>query len=249
MMADLDVLLSENDFAFGCSILHSLGYIRVGDTSSNTHALTFSKAGELATIDLHRHVGPQRRLLTAVDARRSAASFTSHNLDLAGLSPTHRVLLSLMNYCLFEPQYLNSELPLRGLHDLAIICWQHGHRIDWDAVTDTIHRHSLEAPARAWFNMARRLLFAPIPRTLCEDRAASRRLCSCLLRLNFPRLTRLTKFVSQLAWVFGAWRMDYRYGCGVRGWPLVAARLRHATNVLLRRPRSLAAAPRQVPLS
>jgi hypothetical protein len=245
MMADLDVLLPEEEFAVGCNILRSLGYITLGNTPNYAHATTFYKAGALATIDLHRHVGPQRRLLTAPDARRSAVSFASHSLDLAGLSATHRVLLSLMNYCLFEPQYCSHELPLRGLHDLALVCWQHRHRIDWDSITDTVRRSSLEVPARVWFNMARQLLSAPIPQAVCADSTTSRRLCLCLLQLNFLRLTRLFRFGSRLAWAFGAWRMDYRYGCGLRGWPLAAARLRHVTKVLLKRLHIPAASPHQ----
>ena len=249
MMADLDVLLTGEEFDVGCNILRSLGYITLGDTPNYAHATTFYKAGELATIDLHRHVGPQRRLLTAADARRSAVSLASHGLDLGGLSATHRVLLSLMNYCLFEPQYRNHELPLRGLHDLAVVCWQHGHRIDWDAITDTVRRNSLEAPARVWFNMARQLLSAPIPQTVCAAGAPSRRLRLCVLQLSFPRLTWLFRFGSRLAWAFGAWRMDYRYGCGLRGRPLAAARLRHATKVLLKRLQIPAASPHQGLLS
>ena len=249
MMADLDVLLTGEEFDVGCNILRSLGYITLGNTPNYAHATTFYKAGGLATIDLHRHVGPQRRLLTAADARPSAVSLASHGLDLGGLSATHRVLLSLMNYCLFEPQYRSHELPLRGLHDLAVVCWQHRHRIDWDAITDTVRRHSLEAPARVWFNMARQLLSAPIPRTVCAASTASRRLCLCSLQLNFPRLTWPFRFGSRLAWAFGAWRIDYRYGCGLRGWPLAAARLRHATKVLLKRLHIPAASPHQGLLS
>jgi predicted transcriptional regulator len=249
MMADIDVLLPEDEFAQGCRTLRSLGYITFGDMTHNAHALTFHKAGALATVDLHRHVGPQVRLLTIADARQSAIGFTSHNLGLAGISATHRVLLSLMNYCLFESQYRNRELPLRGLHNLAVVCRQHRHRIDWDAVSHAVHRNSLEAAARSWFNMARQLLFVPIPHALCTDRAASRHLCLCLLQLNFPRLTRVFRSGTRLAWVFSAWRMDYRYGCGLRGWPLAATRLRHAINVLLKRLRLAAAAPKQGLLS
>jgi hypothetical protein len=43
--------------------------------------------------------------------------------------------------------------------------------------------------------------------------------------------------------------MDYRYGCGLRGWPLAATRLRHAISVLLKRLRLVAAAPNQGLLS
>ena len=249
MMADMDVLLPDEEFALGCSILRSLGYTSLGDIPIHAHASTFYRAGALATIDLHRHVGPQRRLLTAADARQSAVSFASHSLDLAGLSATHRVLLSLMNYCLFEPQYRNHELPLRNLHDLAVVCRQHRHRIDWDAIADTVRRNSLEVPARVWFNMARQLLSVPIPRTVCDPGAGCRRLRLCLLQLNFPRLSRLFRSGSRLAWVFGAWRMDYRYGCGLSGWPLAAARLRHATRVLLKRLRIPAVAPHRGLLS
>ena len=243
MMADVDVLLPEEQFPLACSILRALGYVSFGEPAPYAHAVTFHRAGELATIDLHRRVGPQIDLLTSADACRSAIALPSRDLDLAGLSPTHRVLLQLMNFCVFEPQYCNRELPLRGLHDLAVICRRYHPHIEWAAIAEAVVRYSLDAPARAWFNMAQALLGVPIPESLREGRAPRRHLSLCLLQLRFPWLARPFRYAARLTWIFSAWRMDYRYGCGLRGWPLAATRLRHAFAVLLRRCGAAVAPP------
>jgi len=243
MMADMDVLLPNEEFPLACSILRALGYVSFGEPSPHAHAVTFHRAGELASIDLHLRVGPQIHLLTSADACRSAIALPERGLTLAGLSPTHRVLLLLMNFCLFEPQYCNRELPLRSLHDLAVISWRHGPNIDWVAIAETVARYSLDAPARAWFNMAHRLLGVPVPESLREDRTARRHARLCLLQLNLPWLARPFRYGTRLTWIFSAWRMDYRYGCGRKGWPLAATRLRHALGVLLRRCHGVVAPP------
>jgi Uncharacterised nucleotidyltransferase len=234
MMADMDALLAEKEIPLAYNVLRSLGYVKLGDPPAHAHALTFDRAGELATIDLHRCVGPQVRLLNPEEARLSATALAGSRLNLAGLSPTHRVLLLLMSYCLFEPQFRSFELPLKGLHDLAVICRRHGRSIDWTRIADVMRHHSLEAAARAWFTMAHHLLLVPIPRHLCRSRADRRHLRRCLLQLDHPQLARPLRFAARLAWIFGALRMDYRYGCGLSGLPLSTARLRHALGIVRR---------------
>jgi hypothetical protein len=240
MMADLDILLPEAEFAVGCQMLKSLGYASFEGSSTTTHATTFHRPGALATIDLHRHVGPQTRLLTAGEACRSAEHFERDGLALAGISATHRFLLSFMSYCLFEPQYRNRELPLRALHGLAVICRYHRRRIDWHWIDAIIDRHSLGRRLRVWLHLAQELLLVPPPKTWTADRWARTHLSACLLQLNHPRLARVLRGAMKPFWMFDAWRMDYRYGCGLEGWPLAVTRLRHAINILSKRSPILA---------
>lgn len=244
MMADLDMLLPEPEFDVGCRILRSLGYVSFEGSPMSTHARTFHRTGALATIDLHRHVGPQTRLLTASDARRSAEHFARDGLEFAGLSATHRLLLSFMSYCLFEPEYWNRELPLRALHGLAVICRHYRCRIDWHWIDAIINRYSLARPLRAWLHLAQELFLVPLPDIWKADRWARTHSSACLLQLNHPRLGGVIRVAVKPFWIFDAWRMDYRYGCGVEGWPLAVTRLRHAMNIVSKRL-PLLAFPRQ----
>ncbi len=244
MMADVDVLMAEEAFPLACGVLRSLGYVSFDEPQAHLHAVTFHRAGELATIDLHRRLGPQLRLLAPEDAERSAVAVPSRGLDLAGLCPTHRVLLLLMNYCLLEPQYWKRELPLRDLHTLAVLCRRYHRSIDWATIAQVVGRHSLDGPTRRWFNMAHWLFRIPVPHASPEDRVANRHLRVCLVQLNFPWLIKPFRYGAHFAWIFSALRMDYRYGCGLKGWPLTAARLRHAWGALARGCHLAAAARR-----
>jgi len=235
MMADIDLLLPEGTIAPAQRVLGSLGYVALGEPSAHDHALTFGRAGTLATIDLHRRVGPQLRVLSAEDACRSATALAAGSLDIAALCPTHRVLLLVMGYCLFEPHYRSGELPLKVLHDLAVVCRRHRKSIDWMHIADRIRRHALAPAAGAWFAMAHHLFRVPVPAFLRGD---GRHLDRCLLQLDHPRIARPIRYAALLGWVFSAMRMDYRYGCGLAGRPLQAARLRHAMFILRRRRRA-----------
>jgi hypothetical protein len=232
MMADMDALLPKEMFPLAHQALRSLGYVVLGESPAHGHALTFGRAGELATIDLHWRVGPQLRLLSAEDARQSATVLKAGRLDIAALCPTHRVLLLLMNYCLFEPHYRNYELPLKGLHDLAVVCRRHRKSIDWREIGEIVRRHPLESAACAWFDMASRLFRVPVPASLRGDGRHMRR---CLLQLDHPYIAKPIRFATRLPWVFSPLRMDYRYGCGLTGRSLLAARLHHAIAILGRR--------------
>jgi hypothetical protein len=235
MMADVDVLLVEKEFAVACEILRSLGYVGLGEPALHAHALTFWRPGELATIDVHRHMGPQIRLLSAVAATRLAMPLSHRTLNVYGIRPTHRVILLFMNYCIFEPQYHNRELPLRNLHDLAVVCSRHQPDIDWDDVRATALRFSLEKPLRSWCEMARQLLLVQVPEVPRAGPGSRRHLLLPELGLNYPRTAEILRWGSRLAWVFNPWRMDYRYGCGIAGRSLATARLHHAKTVIAKR--------------
>jgi hypothetical protein len=235
MMADIDLLLPEEALPPAQRALRSLGYVALGEPSAHDHALTFGRAGAIVTVDLHRRVGPQLRLLSAEDARSSATALAAGELAIAALCPTHRVLLLLMGYCLFEPHYRSRELPLKGLHDLAALCRRHRKNIDWTEIGEVVRHHALAPAAGAWFAMAHHLFRVPVPAFLRGD---LRHLRHCLLQLDYPQIAWPIQCAARLAWVFGAMRMDYRYGCGLSGWPLQAGRLQHAMFILRRRRRA-----------
>src|SRR5262249_30484875 len=108
MMTDIDVLLQESELATGAAALRSLGYFVLGDPPRHAHAWTFHRPMSLVTIDLHRHLGPQREVLTPMAARDAAVPVVSSGVMLAGLCPTDRALLLIMTFGIFERDYRNA---------------------------------------------------------------------------------------------------------------------------------------------
>jgi len=234
LMADVDILVQESEVLQAAAILRSIGYVTLEEDRGYAHALTFHRRATLATIDLHRHLGPQCRLLAPAAAQHAAITLPTGGVELAGLSPTHRVLLLMMTFAIFERHYRSGVIPLKGLHDLALIRCHHGDRIDWETIADTIRGHGISRAAQAWLHMANRLLHVSVPSALHETTAARLYLNRCLFQLDCPPLARVASQWGLFSWVFDRIRMDYRYRCGLRGWPLQSARIQHALGILAR---------------
>lgn len=234
MMADVDILVQENELAAAAAVLRSCGYFLLGAPLPHAHAWTFHRPMSVATIDLHWHVGPQRDLLTPMAARDAAVPITGQASTLSGLSPTHRAQLLLMTFGIFERHYRHGHIPLKGLHDLAALCDRHGAEIDWQALIETAELHRFCRSARAFLHMAHRILAVPVPALLRETRLSRHHLRRCLMQLALPPLEQAARSWTYLAWPFDRFRMDYRYGCGTRGLGLHTTRLKHAAGILTR---------------
>lgn len=235
LMTDIDMLLPENLIADGAAALRALGYFTLGGSPPHAHAWTFYRPMSLVTIDLHRHIGPQRDLLPADAAQVAAAPLSAGTMALDGLCPTDRALLLMLTFGIFERGYAGGQISLRGLYDLAALCARHGPAIDWQAIAGKAKAHGLTRLARAWLHMAHCILGVPAPAVLHPTAAARLHLRRCMLQLAFPAAEELARRLTFMVWPFNRFRMDYRYGCGRKGMALNLARFRHATGVLARR--------------
>ena len=235
MMTDIDMLLPEPEMASACTILRSMGYVLLGGAwgCDHAHAWTFHRPGSLVTIDLHRHVGPQRDIL-ATEAARAHAVPGADNGSIWGLCPTHGALLQVMTFAIFERFYRVRQIPLRSLHDLALLSHRRADEIDWSGIAHVAEAHGFAPAAHAFFHMARRLFNVPVPPALGRTARAHWYLQQSLLCQSLPAAQRVLRAWNRLAWPLDRFRMHYRYGCGTRGLGLDLARVHHAARVLHR---------------
>jgi Uncharacterised nucleotidyltransferase len=236
MMTDIDMLLPDEEIEQACSLLSSMGYFLFGRLQryDHTHAWTFHRSGSLVTIDLHRHVGPQRDILATEIARNNAVA-SADDSSIWGLCPTHSALLQIMTFAIFERFYRLKQIPMRGLHDLALLCHGHRHEIDWDAIVRVATAHDFAPATHAFLHMARHIFAAPIPSALGRTPWADWYLRQCLRHYSSLAPQRTIQAWNRLAWPFDRFRMHYRYECGTRGPALHLARFRHVAGILRRR--------------
>jgi hypothetical protein len=234
LMSDIDLLLQQSDLTAGFAVLRSMGYTPLGDAPRHTHGWAFHRPMSLVTIDVHRHVGPQRSLLTPATVTSVAVPLSHNGVELAGLCPTHQALLLVMTFGILERHYRNGSIPLKNMHDLATLIMRHGREIDWAALARTARAHGFIAPARALLYIGHRIVGTPLPAALGTTAMTSLHFRRCLLQLRVPALERTAHGWTWISWPFDRFRMDYRYACGVRGLTLNAARIRHAASILAR---------------
>jgi hypothetical protein len=234
MMTDVDILLSEQEMEKACSILSSMGYFLFGRPRRYDHAWTFHRSGSLVTIDLHRHVGPQRDILATDIARNNAVPSTDDS-SIWGLCPTHSALLHVMTFAIFERFYRLRQIPLRCLHDLAFLYHRRQEEIDWNTIARVAEAHDFSLATHAFFHMARRIVDVPVPPILGRTPGADRYLQQSLLHQSLPAAQRTIRAWNRLAWPLDRFRMHYRYRCGTRGLSLHLARIHHAASIFRRR--------------
>ena len=235
MMADVDIVLNEGEILRADTVLRSLGFMTFPKADHPVHARTYHRAMSLVTIDLHWHLGSQTCLLSTAAAQEASLPLYRDGMYVAVPCATHRALLPMLSFSIFEPHFGAGVIPMKGLHDFAATCRRQGDHIDWHEIIDRFCRQDLRRLAEAWLFMARHMLKARIPSNLANSSSSRRHLDRCLFQLDHPPLAQVAHRLSSPAWIFGRFRMDYRYNCGLRGPALQAARLRHAANVLARR--------------
>ena len=234
VMRDLDVLVPADASGAAAGRLTSLGYLpfATGHTDEADHELPAVRLpGRAGSVELH----------TALLVRRWSAVLTADLVLSRGapMSTTDAVVHSIAHAQLQDDAHLLARLPLRSLHELAVL--SHGARadeVDWAAVRGAFRRASAEAALDAHLDLARSLFGAAVPPPRGRFRARSHtRLCRSLGAR--PPVASLYEQAVFLPRALSADRMHRLYGPG-SPW---SGRIRHVGRALGGRRRPGGPAP------
>ncbi|WP_119458764.1 nucleotidyltransferase domain-containing protein [Rhodospirillaceae bacterium SYSU D60014] len=235
MMADIDLLVPRPAFTAAIDALTRIGYVAVsGMDGRPAHGVTLARAGGLATIDLHRDLGPQRSVLSAEAVLASAVSLSANWLRLLAPSPAHRVLHNIVNTAVAGPNHRLGVISLRQLHDLAVTSHRHAEAIDWVAIRGTMGQQGLAHVVDATLCLAHRLLALPMPRSLDETPRARLHFQRCLLQLRSAPLALAARYWTGLTQPLSRVNMEYVCDCDVGAIDLNLSRARRVWSVLRR---------------
>ncbi len=132
MMVDLDLLVPEAQLEESFQITRGLGY-EIDEKSDELfqHLDPMVRKGDLASIELHRHVGMQRRLLPAEEVLREASSLDYQGSQIHVPTPTHRAIHTIFHSEIqAQNNYALGLIPQRYLHDLMLLRAQHEAEIE-----------------------------------------------------------------------------------------------------------------------
>ncbi len=184
MLTDIDILVPR-ELALDCwELLRAKGYEPHEDGKSTAihhhphHLHPLSRAGEYAVIELHHEVLPATTsgllygaAITEEDARQitSSVSANTERLQCDGHilrlpSWTSRALHCLLHSAFLEANaYRSGILPLRSLHELALLQNLHGSEIDWPGISQLLMGSGKQKPLHAWPYLAHRLFGSALP--------------------------------------------------------------------------------------
>lgn len=182
VMTDLDLLVPQ-ERAMDCwNQLRTLGYRRSDpDTDVDFyhyhHLEPLSRSGEYATIEVHKAaLSPVRtgRLygvcVTPEDVdrmtqliRKEAEPVREQEVAMSVPSRTHRTLHLILHSAYVDNAHRCGTLPLRPIHELALMQSVFGEDIDWSTIRGVLEADGKSNVLNDWIYLAHRLYGSPLP--------------------------------------------------------------------------------------
>jgi hypothetical protein len=227
LLADIDLVVAADGWEAALAALADAGYRPATDAAiyeKHFHHVPLARREDAVTIELHRHLGWQRHLLTpgeVVVAAEPAAGAP----ELRLCSPAHRLVFGSMHAQLQNMEYAARRFSLRDLWDIQQLLARHGDRIDWMAVAALARGRGLEAYLAASLHLAHRTLGVGLPAVYAADRRAARHAARCLALQDSELGSRASALAVKLAWVLDNRRHSYELDCERSPWPVRQARV------------------------
>ena len=179
------------------------------------HHVPLARPGDPVTIELHRHLGWQRHLLTPAEAMAAAAPLAALPA-LRLMNPAHRFIFGCLHAQLQDMTYRAGLIRLRDLLDIAELA--NGEILDWQAIAAFGEERGIQAYLAGPLHLAHRLLGLPLPGPYRGMRAARHHARRCILQRRIDPGQRLARLGVKLAWLWDARRHAYERDCERSGW-------------------------------
>jgi hypothetical protein len=234
MMVDLDILIPQPRLAEAVAQPEAAGYRKAvqGSDVEGFHYAPLAKAGALAAVELHTHLGEQRHVLTPDDAFAQARNVLP---GLAALSATHRIAHNVFHAAAQNRGHALGFMSLKDLCDFTVIARDRADDIEWNEVRRLFSgRPGLLA---AYAGLAVRLLNWEAPTAIGRAHIGSARYWGCRCQLRWPVLRRAVEAWASVSYPIRRTRIEYLFG-PTSGWASLALRcVQHVHNLLRRHGR------------
>jgi len=214
MMVDLDILVPEERLDASAEVAASLGY-RVLEESDELfqHIDPLGRPGDLASVEIHRHVGMQRRILPAAEVLRDAQPLIYGGKSFCVPTPTHRAVHAIFHSEVqAQSNYALGHIPLRYLHDLRLLRDKHETEIDWGEVASRLSARGYGHFVPGFLYLANRLLGLRTPESVPVTWRARRHYDWCQAQLRWRALQSVVSFYGGLVHPIRRPPVEYIYG-------------------------------------
>jgi hypothetical protein len=226
-LADIDLVVSPSGWAAALDALTTAGFRPAIDPAiyaRHFHHVPLARPDDPVTIELHRHLGWQRHLLTAEEVVAAAAPAPgAPEIPLCG--PAHRFIFGSLHAQLQNMEYAAGQFSLRDLCDIQYLEAAHGDRLDWPAIAAFARERKIFPYLAASLHLCHRLLGLVLPAPFADNPRARRHARRCLLQHRGNLRPRLTGLAVKAAWLIDSRRLAYELDCERAAWPIRQAKI------------------------
>lgn len=217
-LADLDLAIAPASWDAGLAAIEAAGFHPIVDPviyRRHFHHVPLGRTGDRVSIELHRHLGWQRHLLTP-DEVIAAARPGPAGVPLC--SPMHRFIYGCLHGQLQDLQYAAGQFSLRDQVDVQYLLSRHGGALAWPAIAELGRARGIFPYLAASLYLAQRLLGIDMPAPFAGNRRARAHVSRCLLQHRGLLRPRLTGYAVKFAWLMDSRRLAYELDCETAPW-------------------------------
>ncbi len=232
VMADLDIMVPKKDAETCWNLLRTSGYSPVDysfDYTRHHHLKPLHRPGDYGVIEIHRDLLPEEaaHLLPSRLIWENIEPVKVQDISVGVLTPTYRILHNLLHSALVDRMYIRADIPLRALHELAVMQTKHRDSIAWETIRKLGDRRGKTKVIHAWLNLCHEWFGNPLPAHLRPTLGTKAHYFRTRLR---ARWNWTGEFIDRTLW-FSAPDICSRYKCNNDFPSLAWGRMRLATHL------------------
>jgi putative nucleotidyltransferase-like protein len=211
---DIDMLVEPGCFSMAVETIKSLGYTTKREPRLDHSYPALYRPGSVVSIDLHKDIGPQRRVLGTSDGLASAQLIGSRSqkIHIYALSPTHQLVHLIFHAQLQDRRHELGQIDLHPMLNFADLLLHQGDRIDWKEVSMRFGREGYTKVLNSYYYLGTQLLGLGHPEWPSPDWRVKFHYTRCRLQLASPRLNSAITLWNAATPMMDRAHIQYRFG-------------------------------------
>ena len=221
-LTDIDLLVAPPSYQAAVGALEAAGFRAASPPepyARHFHHVPLARPADPVTIELHRHLGWQRRLLTP-DEVIAAAEPLAEAPAVRTMSPMHRFVFGCLHAQLQNMGYGSGVFSLRDLMDIRYLLERKADRLDWPAIAAFGRERGIYRYLALPLHLACQLLGVEIPEPFARSRLGHLNARRCLAQRRLDPGQKVGRLAVKIAWLMDARRHSYERDCEDAAWPL-----------------------------
>jgi hypothetical protein len=221
-LTDIDLLVAPETYQAAVGALEAAGFRAAASPepyARHFHHVPLARPGDAVTVELHRHLGWQRHLLTPDEVIAAAEPF-GEAASIGIMSPTHRFVFGCLHAQLQNMGYGSGMFSLRDLTDIRHLLEHKADSLDWPAIAAFGRERGIYRYLALPLHLAGHLLSVEVPEPFARSRLARLHALRCLAQRRLDPGQGFGRLAIKIAWLMDARRHSYERDCEEAAWPL-----------------------------
>jgi hypothetical protein len=221
-LTDIDLLVAPDACEAAVGALKAAGFRAAAPPETyarHFHCVPLARRGDAVTIEVHRHLGWQRHLLTPGDVI-AAAEPLGEAASIGVMSPMHRFIFGCLHAQLQNMGYGSGMFSLRDLMDIRHLLEHKADALDWPAIAAFGRERSVYRYLALPLHLAGHLLAVQVPEPFARSRLGRLHALRCIEQRRLDPGQRFGRLAVKIAWLMDARRHSYERDCEEAAWPL-----------------------------